>query len=204
MKTEELQSALSIIRCAWTGNDADLIRYHDEEWGVPKLDDRTQFEHLILEVFQAGLSWATILKRREGFRQAFADFDAAAVARFTESDRDRLLNDSGIIRNRAKIEAAIHNAKLFLHLVLEFGSFYRFVSQFAPAEPHRFTELSEIPAQSPEAVTMSKELKRRGFKFVGPTICYAHMQSVGVVNDHLVSCFRCSEVEALRLRVKAE
>ncbi len=193
--------ATTLVRCVWPGTDPHLIPYHDEEWGVPKLDDRAQFEHLILEVFQAGLSWLTILKRREGFRAAFANFDAAAVARFDASDRERLLADPAIIRNRAKIDAAMHDAKLFMHLVLEFGSFFQFVSQFAPIDTHHFTDTKQLPALTPEAEAMSKELKRRGFKFLGPTICYAHMQSVGVVNDHLITCFRYNEIEEQRNQV---
>ena len=191
-------STNELIRCPWPGTDPHLIRYHDEEWGVPKLDDRAQFEHLIMEIFQAGLSWLTILKRREGFRAAFANFDAAAVARFDDSDRERLMADAGIIRNRAKIDAAIHDAKLFMPLALEFGSFFRFASQYAPLESHRLTDLKQIPAVTSEAEAMSKELKRRGFKFLGPTICYAHMQSVGIVNDHLVTCFKYKEIEDQR------
>lgn len=188
-------------RCPWPGNDPVQIRYHDDEWGVLKLDDQAHFEHLILEIFQAGLSWSTILKRREGFRQAFVGFDPVAVSHFDDTDRERLLADSGIIRNRAKIDAAIWNAKLFLHLVLEFGSFYRFIRQFTPVEPHRFVISKDIPAVTPEAEAMSRELKRRGFKFVGPTICYAHMQSVGIVNDHLTNCFRFAEVEDIRQKL---
>jgi len=185
-------------RCPWSESHPLLTRYHDEEWGVPKTDDRDQFEHILLEIFQAGLSWLTMLKRHPGFKAAFAGFDPKVVAGFGESDFERLMNDAGIIRNRAKISAAIHDADLFLKVSEESGGFFNFVRRFAPPEPHRFTEQSQLPALTPEAEAMSKELKRRGFKFLGPTICYAHLQSVGVVNDHLTSCFRYDEIERLR------
>ncbi len=201
MTTLPLSHLPTLPRCSWPGSDPHLIPYHDEEWGVPKLDDRAQFEHLVMEIFQAGLSWLTILKRREGFRNAFADFDVASVARFDETDRERLLADPGIIRNKAKIDASIHDAKLFLHLQLEFGSFFKFASQFAPVENHRMSDTSQIPANSQEAEAMSRELKRRGFKFVGPTVCYSHLQSVGIINDHLVTCYRYNEIEGLRQKV---
>jgi DNA-3-methyladenine glycosylase I len=188
----------SIVRCPWGNSHPLLSDYHDVEWGVPKFDDRDQFEHLLLEVFQAGLSWLTMLKRHAGFKAAFADFDPAKIAAFEEVDFERLLHDPGIIMNRAKINAAIHDAGLFLKVSEEFDGFFNFARQFAPKAPHRFTEQSQIPALTPESEAMSKELKRRGFKFLGSTICYAHLQSVGLVNDHLESCFRYEPIEKLR------
>jgi DNA-3-methyladenine glycosylase I len=165
---------------------------------MPKLDDRSQFEHILLDIFQAGLSWLTMLKRYDGFKKAFADFDPLKVAAFDEKDFERLMNDAEIIRNRAKITSAINDARVFLDISKEFGGFANFVAQFAPKEPHRFKEMSQIPASTLESEAMSKELKRRGFRFLGPTICYSHMQSVGVVNDHIVTCFRYNEIENLR------
>jgi len=187
-----------LIRCPWSESHPLLTAYHDEEWGVPKTDDRDQFEHMLLEIFQAGLSWLTMLKRHDGFKSAFAGFDPVKVAAFSEEDYNRLLNDAGIIRNRAKISAAIHDAALFLKVSEEFDGFFNFAKQYAPKEPHRFTDQSQLPALTSEAEAMSKELKRRGFKFLGPTICYAHLQSVGVVNDHITTCHRFDEIERLR------
>lgn len=188
------------MRCAWvTAGDELYEKYHDEEWGVPRYDERGLFEHLVLEGAQAGLSWRTILARRENYRTAFAGFDPQSVANFTEDDVARLLQDAGIIRNRLKILAAITNARQFLAVQKEFGSFseyqWRFVSG-RPLDPARHTG-ADVPAVSPEAQNFSKDLKNRGFAFVGPTIMYAHMQACGMVNDHLVSCFRYEEVKAL-------
>jgi DNA-3-methyladenine glycosylase I len=176
-----------------------MIAYHDREWGVPLHDDRKQFEFLVLEGAQAGLSWSTVLKKRENFRKAFQGFDPAVVARYKEKDVQRLLKDEGIIRNRAKIEAAITNAKLVLEIQEEFGSFAAYIWRFTGSKvmQHRFTRLARIPATTDESDAMSKDLKKRGFKFVGPTICYAFMQAVGMVNDHLVDCFRYEEVGSL-------
>lgn len=178
-------------RCAWAaGEPGDaMVRYHDEEWGVPQHDDRRLFEFLILEGAQAGLSWATILARREHYRAAFAGFDPARVARFTARDAARLLGDAGIIRNRLKIAAAIGNAQAFLALQAEHGSFDRWLWSFAPQgrrpAPRR---MADVPAETAESQALSRELCRRGFRFVGPTICYAYMQAVGMVNDHLATC----------------
>jgi DNA-3-methyladenine glycosylase I len=193
-------SNVAVSRCAWSENvDPQYQRYHDEEWGVPVRDDRKHFEFLILEGAQAGLSWWTILRKREGYRRAFADFDAAKVARFNARSVERLMADPGIVRNRQKIEAAIANARGFLEIQAEFGSFDAYVWGFVGGHPkrNRWREQREVPPTSPESDALSKELKARGFKFVGSTIMYAHMQATGLVNDHLVSCFRyaaCSGV----------
>jgi DNA-3-methyladenine glycosylase I len=182
----------SLPRCGWATSDPVYLVYHDEEWGVPVHDDRRLFEMLILEGAQAGLSWITILKRREGYRRAFEGFDPQRIARYGKRDVARLLADPGIIRNRAKVEAAIKNAKAVLTVVEEAGSFDRFLWPFVGGAPkvNRWRTLKEIPAETPESKAMSKELKRRGFGFVGPTICYAFMQAVGMVDDHVLGCFR--------------
>lgn len=179
--------------------DAPYILYHDREWGVPVHDDRTLFEFLLLEGAQAGLSWQTILHRREGYRQAFAGFDPRAVARFDAADVERLLLDRSIVRNRLKVGSAISNAAAFLEAQAQFGSFDAFIWQFVGGRPkaNRFTTWSQVPATTPESDAMSKELKRRGFRFVGSTICYAYMQAVGMVNDHLVDCARHLEIEQM-------
>ncbi len=181
-----------IRRCPWPADDPLMIEYHDREWGVPLHDDRKIFEFLILEGMQAGLSWSTVLHKRENFRKAFKSFDPRRVARFTDKDVERLLGDAGIIRNRLKIAAAISNAKAFLAVQREFGAFDRYMWGFVGGKPirHRLRTLSEMPATSAESDRFSEDLKRRGFKFVGSTIVYAHMQATGMVNDHLVSCFR--------------
>lgn len=183
-------------RCPWAGNDPLMIEYHDREWGVPLYEDDKLFELLILEGAQAGLSWSTVLKKRENYRKALHNFDAKRIARYTENDKKRLLADAGIIRNRLKIEATISNAKSFLQVQQEFVSFQQYIWQFVGGKPviNRFKSLSEIPAQTKEAEAMSKDLKKRGFRFAGPTICYAFMQAVGMVNDHLARCFRYGEV----------
>ena len=184
-------------RCQWSlGGDDLMLAYHDEEWGVPVHDDVHLFEMILLEGAQAGLSWATVLGRREGYRAAFAGFDAWQVARFTDADRRRLLADPGIIRNRAKVDAAIGNAQAFLDVQAEHGSFDAFLWDFVGGAPrvNRFRSLKEIPAQTETSTDLSKELKRRGFRFVGPTIVYAFMQAVGMVNDHTIDCFRHDEV----------
>ncbi|MFI5167036.1 MAG: DNA-3-methyladenine glycosylase I [Thermoanaerobaculales bacterium] len=187
-------------RC-WPAKDDPLMRaYHDEEWGVPVHDDHTHFEFLILEGAQAGLSWRTILHRREGYRRAFADFDAAKVARFTPARINKLLLDESIVRNRAKVESAVANARAFLKVQEELGSFDALLWQFVDGEPrvNAWNELKQLPAFTPESETASKELIRRGFRFVGPTIVYSHMQACGLVNDHLVRCFRHGEVATVR------
>jgi DNA-3-methyladenine glycosylase I len=181
------------IRCAWCPADNPLyIQYHDEEWGVPVHDDRLLFEMLILEGAQAGLSWATILKRREGYRDAFDHFDAKKIARYDKKKEAALMKDPGIIRNRLKIAATVDNAKAFLAVQKEYGTFDRYIWSFVGGKPKRHQRKSgePLPAQTPEAEAMSKDLKKRGFRFVGPTICYAFMQAVGLVDDHTADCFR--------------
>jgi DNA-3-methyladenine glycosylase I len=192
--------AKKIIRCAWAGETSlTYIEYHDKEWGVPVWDDRRQFEFLILEGAQAGLSWSTILNKREGYRKNFAEFEVDKVARFTKKRIDKILQDPGIVRNRQKVNAAVSNAKEFIKVQDEFGSFSDYIWQFVGGEPiqNKWRKDSEIPATSPESDALSKDLKRRGFKFVGSTIMYAHMQATGLVNDHVVSCFRYKECRAL-------
>ena len=185
--------AKTLTRCRWAeGVSLDYIRYHDEEWGVPIRDDRTQFEFLILEGAQAGLSWSTILNKRDGYRKAFADFDPEKVARFTKKRVEKLLQDPSIVRNRLKVESTITNAKAFLAVQEEFGSFCDYIWGFVDGSPiqNRFRKDSDVPATSPESDALSKDLKKRGFKFVGSTIIYAHMQATGLVNDHVTGCFR--------------
>jgi DNA-3-methyladenine glycosylase I len=179
-------------RCAWVLDDPLYIAYHDKEWGVSVLDDRVLFEFLVLEGAQAGLSWLTVLKKRENYRKAFSGFDPAKVARFDEAKIERLLSDPGIIRNRLKIVSAVTNARAFLKVQAEFGSFANYCLGFVGGRPgvNRFKSLSEVPARTPESDALSKDLKKRGFKFVGSTIVYAFMQAVGMVNDHTVDCFR--------------
>jgi DNA-3-methyladenine glycosylase I len=184
-------------RCPWAEGDL-YIQYHDREWGVPLHDDRGLFEFLVLEGAQAGLSWLTILRKRENYRAAFAQFDAKSLARFDASKLKRLLANPGIVRNRLKIEAAVLNAKAFLEVQKEFGTFDRYIWQFVGGRPKQNQWSKAVPAQTPEADAMSKDLKKRGFKFVGSTICYAFMQAVGMVNDHLVTCFRHAEVARLK------
>lgn len=179
-----------LSRCSWCGNDPVYVKYHDEEWGKEVHDDKVIFEFLILESAQAGLSWITILKRRDGYRKAFADFDVQKVAKFTESDVERLMSDSGIIRNRLKINSAIKNAELFILVQQEFGSFDRYLYSFLPdGKPIINTRKgSDIPASTNVSDAISKDMKKRGFKFFGSTICYAHMQATGMVNDHIITC----------------
>jgi DNA-3-methyladenine glycosylase I len=187
----------TLIRCEWAGTDPLMVAYHDEEWGVPCHDDRDLFERLILEGFQAGLSWSTILRKREAFIRAFDGFDPAVVAHYGPDDVARLLGDAGIVRNRLKIAAAISNAQAFLETRDAFGSFDSYIWQFAPAKRGpRPRSLADIPATTSESDTMSKDLKRRGFRFVGSTICYAFMQSAGLVDDHVASCFRATSPQS--------
>jgi DNA-3-methyladenine glycosylase I len=183
-------------RCQWAGDYPPMVRYHDEEWGVPVHDDRLLFEFLILEGAQAGLTWRTILDRRANYRKAFSRFDARKVARFGARDVKRLLADAGIIRNRLKIAATILNAQKYLEVQNEFGTFDAYIWQFVDGHPidHKIRSMSRIPATTPRSDLMSKDMKRRGFKFVGSTICYAFMQAVGMVNDHEVKCFRHGDV----------
>jgi len=185
-----------MMRCGWAGEDPLMVDYHDREWGTPVHDDRRLFEFLILEGAQAGLSWSTILKKREAYRRAFHDFDPAAVARFDDADRARLLADAGIVRNRLKIDAAIANARAVLAIQEAHGSLDRYLWLFVGGAPiqNGWQTLAELPAQTAESEAMSKALKKAGFRFVGPTICYALMQAVGMVNDHLVGCFRYAEL----------
>ena len=187
-------------RCAWVA-DADplMVEYHDREWGVPVHNDRKHFEFLVLEAAQAGLSWSTILKRREGYRRAFRDFDPEKVARYTTIEIEKLVQDASIIRNRMKIEAVVKNARQFLTVQDEFGSFDDYAWRFVDGRPivNRRNDMGDIPATSPQSDAFSKDLKSRGFSFVGSTIIYAHMQAIGMVNDHLVDCFRYREVQRL-------
>lgn len=177
-----------------------MIAYHDEEWGVPLHDDRKLFEFLVLDAFQAGLSWRTILHKRENFRLAFDGFDAKLIARYKKRKIGQLLENAGIVRNRMKIEATVANAKVFLRVQGEYGSFDSYIWQFVGGQPkqNRWRSLKRLPASTPDSDRMSKDLKERGFKFVGSTICYAFMQAAGMVNDHLVNCFRYEEVQAVR------
>jgi DNA-3-methyladenine glycosylase I len=186
----------NVTRCEWAeGSDELMLAHHDDEWGRPSHDDRHLFELLTLEGAQAGLSWSTILRKREGYRRAFAGFDPAAVARFTEKDVERLLADPGIVRNRLKVESTINNAARVLEAQAEYGSFDAYLWGFVGGEPivNRFRTMSEIPAETPLSKQISKDLKRRGFRFIGPTVIYAFMQSVGMVDDHTVDCFRRSK-----------
>jgi DNA-3-methyladenine glycosylase I len=183
-------------RCSWANSDALLLEYHDKEWGAPVKDDRKLFEFLILEGMQAGLNWLIILRKRENFHRTFRGFEPRKLARFTRQDVRRALTDPGIVRNRLKVGAAINNAQKCLEVQKEFGSFSSYIWQFTDGNPikHRFRSLSEIPARTRESDAMSIDLRKRGFRFVGSTICYAFMQAVGMVNDHLVTCFRYKEV----------
>lgn len=185
------------IRCAWAGNDTLYRHYHDHEWGVPLHDDQKLFEFLILEGAQAGLSWITILRKRENYRTAFDSFDATRIAGYGANKIESLLQDAGIVRNRLKVVSAITNAQKFLEVQSEFGSFDQFIWQFVDGLPKQNTwrNMAEVPSHTKESDAMSKELKRRGFKFVGSTICYAHMQATGMVNDHTIDCFRHAQLK---------
>lgn len=179
-------------RCGWCGTDELYVNYHDKEWGRLVTDDDTLFEFLVLESAQAGLSWITILRKREGYRKAFCNFDAGRVAQMTDEDVERLMRFDGIVRNRLKIKSTITNARLFLAIQKEFGSFYNYTLSFFPDRKpivHTFNSLSEIPVSSPESDAMSRDMKKRGFKFFGTAICYAHLQASGFINDHLAGCF---------------
>lgn len=179
-------------RCPWCGNDELYIKYHDEEWGVPVHDDRKHFEFLVLESAQAGLSWLTVLKKRENYRKAYDNFDAQKVSQYDEVKIQELMQNAGIIRNRRKIEASINNAKRFLEIQEEFGSFDNYIWSFVDSKPvkNHWKDLSQMPATSDLSDRVSQDLKKRGFKFLGSTIVYAHLQATGLINDHLVDCFR--------------
>lgn len=193
-------TAATVTRCAWPGEDPLYVQYHDEEWGVPLHDDRALFEFIVLEGAQAGLSWITVLRKREAYRDAFAGFDPEKVARFDRRKIGSLLENPGIIRNRQKVEAAVGNAKAFLRVQEEFGSFDRYIWDFVNGRPiqNRWKTMKDLPAETELSQAISKDLRRRDFRFVGPTIVYAHMQATGMVNDHVVTCFRHKEVAALR------
>lgn len=182
--------------CSWPNNDPLMIRYHDEEWGVPVHDDRLHFEFMVLDAFQAGLSWAIVLKKREGFRKAFDNFDVKTISNYSEAKIQALIQDAEIIRNQLKIRATVHNAKRFLEVMDEFGTFDQYIWQFTGQQTNvnSWGKLDQLPATSPESDAMSKDLKKRGFKFAGSTICYAYMQAAGMVNDHLVTCFRYKQL----------
>ena len=184
-------------RCEWCGTDPLYVAYHDEEWGVPVRDDRTLFEFLLLEGAQAGLAWITILRKREGYRKAYGDFDPVKIARWSDAKIERLLKNPEIVRNRLKVEGARKCARAYLNLVKEEGNFSEWIWQFVGGKPivNRYRSLKEIPAVTDEAKAMAKALKKRGFTFVGPTICYAFMQAVGMVNDHVVDCYRWKQVQ---------
>ena len=195
--------AKKIKRCAWAGETSlAYIEYHDMEWGVPVRDDQTQFEFLILEGAQAGLSWSTILNKRDGYRKNFADFDPQKVARFTKKRIEKILGDPGIVRNKLKVNAAVTNAKAFLKVQEEYDGFCNYIWQFVDGAPkqNKFRTMKDVPATSAESDALSRDLKKRGFKFVGSTIVYAHMQATGMVNDHVVSCFRHRECAAMAKR----
>ncbi len=197
---KNMESAITYdekTRCEWPTSDPLLLKYHDHEWGAPVTNDRKIFEFLVLESAQAGLSWITVLRKREGYRKAFAGFDPKKVAQFTKRDVARLLKNPDIIRNRLKIEAAINNAKIFLEVKEEFGSFSKYMWGFVNGKPldGKRKKLKDIPSVTKEAEIWAKDLKKRGFKFLGPTVCYAHMQAVGMVNDHTTDCFRYAEIK---------
>lgn len=184
------------VRCGWCGTDPLYVKYHDTEWGVPVKDDKTMFEFLLLETFQAGLSWITILRKRENFRKAFDNFDYKKIAQYDQAKIDALLRDTGIVRNKLKVNSAVTNARAFMEIQKEFGSFSHYIWKFVNDRPIKnvWKTHRNMPATSPESDALSKDLKKRGFKFVGSTVVYAHMQATGMVNDHVVDCFRYKEV----------
>ncbi len=192
MENHEFENTHSLTRCPWCGTDPLYVAYHDNEWGVPCYDDWKLFEFIILETFQAGLSWITILRKRENFRKAFADFDPVKVARFTDKKMTALMEDAGIIRNKLKIASAVTNAKAFLRCQEEFGSFSTYFWHWVDNKPiiNHWHSMQEVPAKSELSTTIARDMKKRGFVFIGPTIVYAHMQAMGLVNDHLIQCFR--------------
>jgi DNA-3-methyladenine glycosylase I len=190
------------IRCAWCGTDPLYIAYHDEEWGVPVYDDTTLFEFLLLETFQAGLSWITILRKRENFRKAFNNFDYKKIAQYDQQKIDALLQNPGIIRNKLKVHAAVTNAQHFMVIQEAYGSFSKYIWAFVEDTPlqKEYSIMTEVPATTPLSDLISKDLKKRGFKFVGSTVVYAHMQATGMVNDHLLSCFRHKEIASMKMK----
>ncbi len=192
-----------LTRCDWPGSDELMLKYHDEEWGLPNHDDRKWFEYITLDAFQAGLSWAIVLKKRENFRNAFDNFDPKKIAKYDQTKVDELIQDAGIIRNKLKINATISNAKIFLDVQKEFDTFDKYIWRFVNGKPivNQRKSIAELPASTSESDKLSDDLKKRGFKFVGTTICYAFMQSAGMVNDHLVHCFRYKE---LTLNIKRD
>ncbi|MEM1103410.1 MAG: DNA-3-methyladenine glycosylase I [Pseudomonadota bacterium] len=198
-------SEAAIVRCPWPGDDPLYQAYHDEEWGVPELDDRALFEKLILDGFQAGLSWITILKKRENFRRAFDGFEPARIARYTDKKIERLLQDAGIVRHRGKIEGAIASAKAYQRIAKQEGGFSEFLWSFVGGAPivNHWRRMEDAPTKTAESAAMSKALKAEGFTFCGPTICYAFMQAVGMVNDHTVECFRHAEVQEIWTQLNA-
>ena len=200
MTIHEADPSAHVPRCFWPGEDDRMIEYHDNEWGVPVHDDRRHYEYIVLDGAQAGLSWKTILHKRDGYRKAFADFDPEIVADYDDRKIEALLQDPSIVRNRLKVAGAVKNARAFIEVQAEFGSFDAYVWRFVNGDPIQNTwkDMGHIPAVSEEAKAMSKDLKARRFTFVGPTICYAYMQAAGMVNDHIVGCFRHAEVQAAR------
>ncbi len=192
--------AKEIKRCGWPGNDALMQEYHDTEWGNPVHNDRKHYEFLLLDGFQAGLSWQTILRKRKNFKKAFDNFDYKKIAKYGKAKKNELMKDEGIIRNKLKIESAVTNAIAFMDVQKEFGSFDKYIWQFTGSKTihNKRKSMKDIPATSPESDAMSKDLKKRGFRFVGSTICYAYMQAAGMVNDHMVDCFRYKEVKKLK------
>ena len=191
-----MENNINLERCPWCLKDEMYIKYHDEEWGVPVFEDRKQFEFIVLESAQAGLSWYTVLSRRERYREAYLGFDPEKVANFKEKDVEKLLNNPGIIRNRMKIEASVTNSKAFMEIGKEFGSFSKYIWSFVDGKPviNGYNSIYEIPAETELSLSISKDLKKRGFRFFGPKIVYAHLQAVGIVNDHIRSCFRYKEL----------
>lgn len=191
-----MKGMVKLNRCPWCGNDELYVKYHDEEWGVPVHDDRKHFEFLILESAQAGLSWLTILRKRENYRKAYDGFDPVKVAQYDEKKIEEMMNDPGIIRNRRKIESSINNARRFLEIQKEFGSFDNYIWSFVNYKPlwNHWTDISQVPARTELSDRISRDLKSRGFRFLGSTIIYSHLQATGLVNDHLVSCFRREDV----------
>jgi DNA-3-methyladenine glycosylase I len=187
-------------RCPWPSDNKLMIAYHDTEWGVPLHDDQKLFEFMVLDCFQAGLSWSTVLNKRENFRKAFGEFDPAKIARFDKRKYDHLMNDAGIIRNKLKITATINNARAFLKIQKEFGSFDKYIWQFVGGSPkiNKWRTIKQLPAKTAESDAMSKDLKSRGFNFVGSTICYAFIQAAGMVNDHMIDCFRHKELSIMK------